>query len=243
MYLFKRGSIYYIQYASPQSSQFKRISTKCRNKRDALNFLSNFREEVEKRENARNKLMLKDYIAQFMNYSKVLHSPSTQGNYRFTLNSVLQTVGDVPLQSINRKMIWGFLEQRMAISIYRAEQSQTYLNSFFNKAVLDGCLSAHPGKVIKKLKRPVKMPLFFSEEDFQELLKVVEEEDLRDLVLFAVNTGLRRNELLTLEWYQINIADRILILDNLKYVNKGKKVSTLPLNNTALQILIKRNES
>lgn len=241
MYLFKRGAIYYIQYTVPPRNKIKRISTKCKHKRDALNFLFNLREELEKRQsNKENLIMLQDFVQDYLKHSKIVHSPATHSNYRFTLKEFSDSVGDILLTDINRKMISNFLEKRLTLSIYRAEQSQTYLRSFFNKALIDGYLTQNPASVIKKIKRPVKMPLFFREEDFKKLLDVIDNEDIKDLVIFAVNTGLRRSELLTLEWYQINLNDRFLILDNFNFVNKGKKVSTVPLNQNAISVLNKR---
>jgi integrase len=244
MYLFKRGEIYYIQYTTQPGDHIHRISTKCKNKREAFKFLTNLKEEIENRKKSRvNSITLQEYINHFMSYSQIVHSLPTQSNYLYTLNEFSKSVGNVLLTNVDRRMISDFLEKRLAGSIYRAEQSQTYLLSFFNKAITDGYLQINPVKSVKKIKRPVKMPLFFREEEFKSLLEVIEDEDIKDLVRFAVNTGLRRNELLTLEWYQINLKDRFLILDNIKYQNKGKKVSTVPLNNTAVEILNRRQES
>lgn len=71
----------------------------------------------------------------------------------------------------------------------------------------------------------------------------IEEKDIKDLVIFAVQTGLRQMELITLEWRQINYKDRILILDNRNNLTKSKKIRTVSLSIKATQILISRELS
>jgi integrase len=63
---------------------------------------------------------------------------------------------------------------------------------------------------------------------------------LRNLINFAVNTGLRQSDLINLEWSQINFKNQTLILDNRNSQTKSRKVHTLPLNMKALQILTER---
>lgn len=82
--------------------------------------------------------------------------------------------------------------------------------------------------------------MFYSIEDFNKLINAIDERDLKDLTIFAVNTGLRQGELITLEWRQINIDEKTLILDNRTHLTKAKKVRTVPLNNNAVNILLER---
>jgi len=65
---------------------------------------------------------------------------------------------------------------------------------------------------------------------------------IKDIVLVAVNTGLRQMELLSLEWNQINFREHYLILDNRNHTTKSKKIRTIPLNVTALQVLTYRKK-
>ncbi|MGB5847252.1 MAG: site-specific integrase, partial [Ignavibacteriaceae bacterium] len=119
-------------------------------------------------------------------------------------------------------------------------KSLRYLRSAFNWAITEKYLIENPCKDIKPIKIPEKQPLFFSETDFQILIKSIDGKDIRDIVIFAVNTGLRLRELTTLHWNQINLKDKYLILDNMNHTTKSKKIRTLALNNKALQILNER---
>jgi len=97
-------------------------------------------------------------------------------------------------------------------------------------AISMGYIVENPMTAVKRPKIPQKQPLFFSEVDFSMFLRAVDKPDFKDLILFAVYTGLRSGELIALNWEQIDFKNRILTLDNRTVVTKGKKVRTIPLN-------------
>jgi len=114
------------------------------------------------------------------------------------------------------------------------------ISSAFTYAVKQGYLVENPCKSFKRFKIPGKQPLFFNELQFDLLMNTIEEQDIKDLVVFTVQTGLRQMEFITLEWRQINFKDRILILDNRNNLTKPKKIRTVPLSIKAMQILNNR---
>jgi len=56
---------------------------------------------------------------------------------------------------------------------------------------------------------------------------------LRDLILFAINTGLRTNEIFNLQWEEVDSEGRRLKM----IVKKNQKALSLPLNDTAWGIV------
>ena len=56
---------------------------------------------------------------------------------------------------------------------------------------------------------------------------------LQDLVIFAINTGLRLGEILNLTWKEVDLESGILTL----LVRKSRRMLELPLNKKALSIL------
>ncbi len=61
-------------------------------------------------------------------------------------------------------------------------------------------------------------------------------ELLKDLIVFALNTGLRQNEQLSLEWEMVNLIHKTILIQE----TKNGKPRTLPLNLTAINILEKK---
>jgi len=189
-------------------------------------------------------ITLKDYIFRFLKYSESIHSINTTKTYKSTFKYFLDYFGNVELSSISTQNLMSYFENRIKISsIYRARIDRINLGSAFNKAIAQNFLISNPCKGIKRFNIPEKQPLFFTETDFQILMNAVDNQELRDIIEFALNTGLRQMELLTLEWNQINFRDSLLILDNRNHLTKSKKIRTIPLNVKALQILTARERS
>lgn len=61
-------------------------------------------------------------------------------------------------------------------------------------------------------------------------------EWLRDIISFALNTGLRQDELLSLEWNRVNISRRTILVQK----TKNGKPKTIPLNEIALNVINRR---
>jgi len=59
---------------------------------------------------------------------------------------------------------------------------------------------------------------------------------LQEIIIFAINTGLRQSEILDLKWPQVDLARKTITI--LVQKNKGK--DTLPLNETSLEVLKER---
>ena len=242
MYLSKRSNgIYYVFY--PQSNgKLTCISTKERIKSEALKFLSNFQREVKARKESKAfPIPMRQFFNEFLKYSESVHSPKHTESLKATFSKFIHHTGNPLLSELKKENFIQYKETRLKeVSEYTVKRDIANLSSLFNWGISKGYLRQNLVQGIKKPKLPEKQPLFFDEISFEILLQNINSKDLSDLVLFAVNSGLRQGELIRLEWSQINIKDRFLILDNRNSLTKSKKVRTVPLNLKALQILTER---
>ena len=174
----------------------------------------------------------------------MVHTPKTNQAYRSSLNAVEKQIGTLPLTEITFSTMNNYFEQRIRLSsIYQARKDLITINSLFNKAIAEGYILQNPCKDVKRFRIPQKQPLFFTQLEYDLLLATVTESDIKDLFTFAVQTGLRQMELLTLEWNQVDFKERFLILDNRSHVTKSKKVRSIPLTNKAIHILEERERN
>lgn len=242
MFLSKHKNRNYYIYFVDVDGKRKSISTKTKYKNLAYKFLSNFQEELKQR--LLNKVIpisLNDFTFDYLKYSEVIHAVKTTLSLKATFNALKKYFGNVPLLELTNCNLRNFIEYRLKeVSKFAVNRDIAYLSSSFNWGMGKRYLNENPVKGIKKYKLPEKQPLFFSETEFQKLLLVIEDKDIRNLVVFAVNSGLRQMELLTLRWEQVNFQEQYIVLNNRQHLTKSKKVRTIPLNLTALQILTER---
>jgi integrase len=242
MFLSKRpNGIYHIYYKKP-NGKLTSISTKSKLKSEANKYLAKFSNELTKQEDTILKsILLKTFSIEFLKHSETVHTFWTNYTYKQTYKFFNNYFPNILISDLRASDISRYIEYRIKnSSIYQARKDLINISASFNWAIIQGLIIENPCKNVKKVKVPQKLPLFYSKRDFHELLNVIDSEDIKDLVIFAVNTGLRQMELIKLEWNQIKLDKNIVILDNQYHITKGKRVRTIPLNSKGLQILEKR---
>ncbi len=245
MFLTKRSNgIYYLYYLNSESKRTA-LSTKVKQKSEALRFLTLFTKQLEERQNKKTTpITLHRFVTEFLKHSEALHTFWTNYTYKQTFRFLKKYFNDVTLTEISTKDISKYIEHRInTASVYQARKDLINISASFNWAITQGYLLENPCKDVKKVKVPQKLPLFYSQADLEKLLAVIDNEDIKDMVIVAVNTGMRQMELIRLQWSQVNLNDRIVILDNQHHITKGKRVRTIPLNANAYEVLNRRDKN
>lgn len=106
------------------------------------------------------------------------------------------------------------------------------LKHIFKKAVQWGYLPASPLRFVKKLKQVPGRVRYVKPAEWQRLLSACS-PDMRNLVIFARHTGLRRGEILNLQWTDID-------WDNKRITVRERKNNTnmiIPIKKSAFNML------
>ena len=236
--LFKRSNgIYYISYE--EGSRWRWKSTRQKSKPAALKELLTF----EKLRNTNKpKTTLQSFIRDFLYHAEVSYSPKTVKIYNTTFRHFLSLVGDKLLSSITPKDIDLYRTHRLReVSPVSVNVELRSLRAAFYTALRWELLEENPFKKVPLLRIPEQQPLYLSREDFQKLISLVSEGWLKDLILAAVLTGLRKGELLNLTWRDVDFDRRLLhIQSGENFRTKGGKRRNMPLNEVLHQLLWKK---
>jgi integrase len=80
------------------------------------------------------------------------------------------------------------------------------LKAAFNQAVKWELIPKNPFKEVKQIKvKYANIPKFLSKEEIKKLLDTIPAGQFRDLILFYIYTGCRRDEALDLTWNDIDL--------------------------------------
>ncbi len=115
------------------------------------------------------------------------------------------------------------------------------LKSMFNKAIQWGKLEENPFKAVKLLKENNKRLRYLEKEEIVKLLARCSRH-LRPIVVVALNTGMRKGEILGLKWQDMDFKRGIIYLYNTKNGEKRE----IPINEmvkTALLRTLKHPDS
>lgn len=240
MFLFKRGKgNYYICYHSKEGTK-RTVSTKKKTKNEALKFLVNFEKEIEKRNTEEPpSISLDKFRLEFLRNAERTKTEKTVKAYKTTFNFLEKQFGNVNIDSISNSDIKKYLEQRFtSSSVFSARKDLINLKAAFRYAFEEHYIKSNPCIGIKQYKIPERQPLYFSKQDYEKLLKVIDDVEFKNLVMIAANTGLRQMELLTLQWTQIDLTARNIILDQHTHITKSKKIRSVPINDNICPVLL-----
>ena len=174
----------------------------------------------------------------------VEHAPTvsvnTQISYTTSLNRLTLFFGESNLLSISSKMISRYKVFRRAEGAKPGtiNRELSMLSKAFNLAVREWeWLKDNPTSRVPKEKENNERDRWLTKDEEKKILDN-SPEWLREIVVFALNTGLRQDELLSLEWSRSNPFRKTILIQN----TKNDKPKTLPLNKTALDVLNQRSK-
>ncbi|HYX27427.1 MAG TPA: site-specific integrase [Pyrinomonadaceae bacterium] len=108
------------------------------------------------------------------------------------------------------------------------------LSKIFSLAVDAELLDDNPCRRVKKLRTANQRVRYLTDAEEKELFKALEGQDwVKDIIVMAINTGMRRGELFDLKWFDVDLNRRIVHVRQ----SKSGRPRTIPLNATTQTLL------
>ncbi len=234
MALYQRGRIWYADYYAGA----KRIqeSTGTPNRREAEKFLALRSSEIQRGVYVKpTPIPLADFGERYLKHAK-LHKRSWRRDQQM-FRHLRDFFGEVNLGSITPLRVEAYQQHRVrSVSPSTVNRELAMLKHMFNLAER---WQLHQGA------NPVRLVPFLREDNLKfRTLSEAEERKLlscsppylREMILFAINTGLRSGEIFRLSWEEIDLE-----LKRIKpIVRKTRRPLAVPLNETAYEVLVGR---
>jgi integrase len=108
------------------------------------------------------------------------------------------------------------------------------LSKIFSLAVDAELLDDNPCRRVKKLRTANQRVRYLTNAEEKSLFKALEGQDwVKDIIVMAINTGMRRGEIFDLKWFDVDLNRRIVHVRQ----SKSGRPRTIPLNATAQMLL------
>ena len=231
MALYQRGRIWYADYYA--NGERLQESTGTANKREAERFLALRVSEVQRGVFVKPvNTTLPELGERYIEYAK-LHKRSWKRDVQM-LSNLHTFFGPAKLRDITPLRVEEYQRKRVReVSPATSNREMALLKHMFNMAERWGQhQGTNPVRLVRFLPEDNLRFETLSEEQEQRLL-LVSPPYLRDMILFAINTGLRTSDIFNLEWREVDIEQRRLK----KIVKKNQRPLSLPLNDTAFEIV------
>jgi integrase len=236
MFLNRRSNGYYYVHYRDAKGIWRSISTRLTDEASAREFMSRF---VPSNGKLTSPQRLSDFMPPFLEYSITNHAPATTSRFKFAYDSFIKIIGDRALTEYRPFDIEAYKSRRAkSVLPTSVNVDLRMLKAMFSVAVKWDLLEKSPFKGVRLMRIPEQRPMFFTREQFSQFLAAIDREWLRNLVLFAVNTGLRRSELVNLRWEDIDLIAKLVVVRNREgFSTKSRRERTVPLNRSAIAAL------
>jgi integrase len=153
------------------------------------------------------------------------------------LTHLLPFFAEIPLLDINTSAIRKYRQERnkqKSLTAATVNRDLSVLRRVLYWGVEEGYLSANPlGRLRMERERRTKRPVMSLREE--QLLLAVSPEHLQRIILCALHTGMRRGEILSQRWEDIDFDNRILHVSHSK--TPEGEAREIPLTNRLFELL------
>jgi integrase len=109
------------------------------------------------------------------------------------------------------------------------------LSKVFTLAVDNNIIPSNPCRKVKKLRQDNQRSRYLSQDEETELTKALtgRRAYLKEIIILALNTGMRKGEILSLEWRNVDFSRNLIIVTN----TKSGKDREIPMNSAVREAL------
>jgi integrase len=238
MGLFRRGKVWWMSFT--HAGRQVRRSTETEDKKLAQRIFDKIKGEIAEGtwfeklpgENYTYEDLMKKYLKE---HSSVNKSASTYKRDKSLVKQLVGYFGSYYLTEITPAMISQYKEKRRedGVSARTINYELATINHAFNLAIREWeLINENPVVKVRKEKVSNIIERWLSLNEEKKLL-IASPKWLQEIIIFAINTGLRQSEILDLKWKQIDMTRESLTISE----QKNHCVDTLPLNETVMRLL------
>jgi site-specific recombinase XerD len=234
---------YYLYYTGEKGLR-KSVSTRSSSKKSALEFLINFKNNQQKSYIPTVKPLEKfsDLEEKVMQYVRSNFRKGTQNIYSFIFKNFGEILDKKQLNEITSHDVEYYKSCRLKeVSPTTCNININTLKSIFNIGIKFGWCVHNPVKGIKKIKIPQKERLSMSDKEISMLLQEVgKDTTMRNIILFGLYTGCRLNEILNLQWKDIDLKEKVIYIRNKEdFKTKTGKTRLIPFGEKLYSVINK----
>ena len=243
MRIYQRGRVWYIDYSFNGRRVQKKVSTSKKIAELALKKIevmiaeNKFLDVVEK-----TKMTFDELSKQCLKFSKANNRPQVYRRYKIFTDNLLKVFSGKDIKDISAYDLEQYKVQRKhEVSEATVNRELTYIKSMFNKAIEWHYLKHNQLQAVRKFRESPGRLRYLNEEEIEKLINSCADH-LRPIVIMALNTGMRKGEILNLLWSDVDMKKGTLTIKK----TKNNEMRMVPINESlhnVLQSLKKGNHS
>ena len=236
--VYKRGNVWWLAYVDVQGRVIRETS-ETSDYKAALKKLADKRDAVAKgKEVAKPKVrnvLFADAVEEYLKWAK---PQGVYKNKKYMAGDLEARFGNIPLRRFNVSMLEAFQQELIAQGKRPGtiNRKMAMLKHLFRKCSDWGWVDDDALRTVRKvkmLKEPAGRLRYLAPEEVQRLLKECTNPLLRAVVTVAVNSGMRRGEILNLTWDSVDLRNGYLLVTHSKNGDRRE----VPMNAAVREVL------
>ena len=205
-----------------------------------------------KSEKLRPEMLFGDWLEYwYENHSKPKLRPTTQANYESRIHQhIVPEIGKIPLNKLTQNDLQQFYARLKktgrlrftdqygeGLSDRMVRMCHAVCRTALEKAVQDGLIRTNPAIGCKLPPKKAREMQVLDREELQRFLIQAKAEGYYELFLLDLATGLRRGELMALQWDDLDFKTGVLNVNKQIYDVKGELQLSTPKTKTSIRKL------
>lgn len=235
MRVYQRKGVWYIDYSFNGRRVRKKVGT---SKKMAEFALKEIELRIVKGEFlgiTEPKEMLFDKLCdEYLKFSKSNKAPQSHRRDQVSIKNLLRNFGGKLIANIAAYDLERYKSfRRNEVTPASVNRELSCIKHMFNKAVQWNYLRENPFRNVLKFKEPAGRVRYLTEEEIDKLLNCCADY-LKPIVVTALNTGMRKGEILRLKWEDIDLKNRVITIRT----SKNNEARIIPMNDILHRELI-----
>jgi len=227
MRIYQRRCVWYIDYSFNGRRVRKKVGT---SKKMAELALKETELKIVKKKflgiNEPKRMIFDKLCDEYLQFSKANKRPRSHIRDITSIKSLKQSFSNMLITEIAAQNLEVHKNRRHdEVKPATINREISCVKHMFTKAIEWGYLTGNPFQSVKKFKEPPGRLRHLSEEEIQSLVNHCNGQT-RHIVIIALNTGMRRGEILNLTWGDINMKQRFINVRE----SKNNEIRTIPIN-------------
>ncbi len=235
-YVYVRKGKCYIAYKRPDG-RWMRESAETGKKTEARVLLNRREQDMFKAKAAglpvQCDLLLEEFVKEYLRHAEANKKPASFQRDQTSLKHLQPVFGKMLLREVTAGMIQRYVDDRRLAKGKQGKRLRAAtvtnelhtLSAIYREAVLRDLVQVNPVSRVKKPKEENTIVRYLSPDEDQRLYAAVPAR-IEPLITVALHTGLRKGELLQLEWSDVDFDQKILLVKN----TKSKRRRYVPMN-------------
>jgi integrase len=179
------------------------------------------------------KLLFEELCEEYLQFSKANKTPQSHRRDQTSIKNLLSVFKGRLIAKISAYDVEYYMNKRRdKVTPATVNRELSCIKHMFNKAVQWGYLVTNPLRMVNKYKEPPGRVRYLSELEIRRLLQHCTEH-IKPIIIMALHTGMRKGEILSLKWSDIDMHNRTITIRK----TKNNEVRILPINNALYRIL------